>query len=171
VSEDEQISVDVKLSEPVHAYVLWIDGAGTVTPLYPWNDDKIRVDSVAARPPNVPSVERVRSPPALNKGWPADDRAGLDTILVLARRTPWPAGLNLAERMGRVPTAPVSEPGEVVIRCWINGVAQDELKVDWQRAPKKVAEKIDDQLLGVVERLKNDFEVIKALRSPHLPKR
>src|SRR5262249_27723183 len=36
-----------------YAYLLWGDGKGTVTPLYPWNDDELKVESVAAAPPAV----------------------------------------------------------------------------------------------------------------------
>ena len=169
VREDEQLQMEVKLNQPGYAFLLWLDGKGTVTPLYPWNDQRIDVESLAVPPPVV-RVESVRNPSLLSKGWPVDDTAGLDTILLLARREPWPPGRDLATLLGKVPTAPLREPGEVVVRGWDRGQAVERVKLDLVRRPKKEAREIDDQLTQVVARLAKDFEVIRAVQFAHVGK-
>ena len=104
--EDEQVQVEVKLNQPAHAYLLWIDGKGVTTPLYPWNDLKIDVESVAVKPPVV-QAKIGASPSALDRGWPVDDTVGLDTILLLARREPLPDGADLARLLGKLTAAPL----------------------------------------------------------------
>jgi hypothetical protein len=170
VREDERIQMEATLNQPAYVYLLWIDGKGEVTPLYPWNDDKLGVESAATPPPPVGKTKELRNPSRVSKGWPLDDTAGLDTILLLARREPWPAGRNLAALLGKVPKAPLNDPHEVVARGWDKGRAVESATWDRNRAPKKEAQQIDDQLLQVVDRLKDDFELIRAVRFAHVPK-
>jgi hypothetical protein len=167
--EDEQLQMEVKLNQPAHAFLLWIDGKGMVTPLYPWNDLKIAVQSVAVPPP-VARADRFHNPSVLSKGWPADDTLGLDTILLLARRAPWPAGCDLAKLLGKVPAAPLRDPGEVVVRGWDRGQPVERVKLDLLRGPKKEARDVDDQLTQVVGRLQGQFEVIRAVQFAHVGK-
>ena len=167
------IQIEATLSRPAHAYLLWIDGKGVVTPLYPWNaGDKIRVESVATAPPALPRTKRVLNPNRANKGWEVDDTPGLDTILLLARPEPWPAGRDLAALLGKVPAAPLHDPGEVVVRGWDGGRALTPApSLDLRRAPKKEAQEIDDQLVRLADRLGGDFELIRAVRFAHVPTR
>jgi serine/threonine protein kinase len=170
VHEDEQIQMEATLNQPAYVYLLWIDGKGDATPLYPWNDDKIEVESAATPPPPVGKAKEVRNPGRVSKGWAVDDTAGLDTILLLARREPWPPGRSLAALLGKAPKAPLNDPHEVVARGWDKGRAVESAAWDRNRAPKKEAQQIDDQLLQVVDRLKDEFELIRAVRFAHVPK-
>ncbi len=167
--EDDQIQLVVKLSRPAYPYLLWLDGKGEVTPLYPWNGDKLDVRSVSAPPPVALAAE-LRNPSREVQGWPLDDTAGLDTILLLARDQPWPSDRNLGELLGKVPEAPAAHPGEVVVRGWDRGMPVPSLSLDRNRRPKANATAIDDQLAVVVDRLHRDFEVIRAVRFAHVAK-
>jgi tRNA A-37 threonylcarbamoyl transferase component Bud32 len=169
VREDEQLQMEVRLSEPAYAFLLWIDGKGTVTPLYPWNDLKIEVDSLAVPPPVV-RADKLLNPSRLSKGWPVDETVGLDTILLLARREPWPADRDLEKLLGKTPAAPLRDSGEVVVRGWDRGEPVERVRLDVRRRPKKEARQIDDQLLQVVSRLAADFEVIRGVQFAHAPK-
>jgi hypothetical protein len=114
----------------------------------------------------------VLNPNRVNKGWEVDDTPGLDTILLLARPEPWPAGRDLAALLGKVPAAPLNDPGEVVVRGWDGGRALTPAPaLDLRRAPKKEAQEIDDQLVRLVGRLGGDFELIRAVRFAHVPRR
>jgi serine/threonine protein kinase len=169
VREDEQLQAEVTLSEPAHAFLLWIDGKGNVTPLYPWNDTKIVFDSVAVVPPQK-QARHFRNPSLLGRGWDVDDTAGLDTFLLLARRRPWPEGRSLADLLGKVPKAPLRDPGEVVVRGWDRGAAVKAVELDQKRGPKGEAREIDDQLLQLAGRLADDFELIRAVQFAHVSK-
>jgi hypothetical protein len=168
VCEDEQLQAEVTLSEPAYAYLLWVDGKGTVTPLYPWNDDELKVESVAVAPPAV-KAQTFRNPSRASQGWRLDDTLGLDLWLLLARRQPWPKGRDLAELIGEVPPAPLDRPGEVVVRGWDRG--ESVVREDHYRRPKAKAQEIDDQLLRLVDRLKDDFELIRAVQFAHAARR
>jgi serine/threonine protein kinase len=163
----DECQVEAWLSEPAYAYLLWIDGKGEVTPLYPWNAGmELVVREVAAVPP-ARKEDYFRTPPLVGKGWKVDDTEGLDTVLLLARREPWPAGRNLAELFGKVPVAPLRDPGEVVVRGWNRGQPVDVDQQDINRGLEKEAAVIDDQMLQLVERLAGEFEVVRMVRFAH----
>jgi hypothetical protein len=168
--EGEQVQMEVKLNQPAHCFLLVIDGKGAVTPLYPWNDATIEVESVAIPPP-VKLAAELRNPSMQNKGWTLDATPGLDTILLLARRTPWPAGRNLATLLGKVSGSPLRDPGEVAVRGWDRGQPVEGLKwQDVRRGVGKEAREIDDQLLRLAARLAGEFEVIRAVQFAHVGK-
>src|SRR5262249_28581501 len=41
VRSAEWVRLEGKLNQPAYVYLLWLDGRGEVTPLYPWNDERI----------------------------------------------------------------------------------------------------------------------------------
>jgi hypothetical protein len=170
VREDDQMRVVARLNQPAYVYVLWVDGAGTVLPLYPWNVDRVVVKTVTAPPPARPALTQLHSPETLSQGWPLDNTPGLETILVLVRREPWPEGRSLAELLGQVVPAPVRERNEVVIRAYRHGQEMPSLALDDHRGSKGDAQTIDNQLLQVVQQLKNDFDLIHAVRFAHVAK-
>jgi len=55
----------------------------------------------------------VRCPDVRNKGLAVEGPAGLETVVLLARSTPLPASLNLAELAARLPPSPFHDPREV----------------------------------------------------------
>jgi hypothetical protein len=148
--------------------MLWVDGKGVATPLYPWNVDKLVIDTAAVPPPPQEPGDVVHNPTRVDKGWPLDNTVGLDTLLLLARRTPLPPEVRLADVIGELPEAPLGPPDEVVVRGFDRGVPVEEVKVDQNRRPAGDARVIDEQLLPLVERLKDHFELIRAVRFAHV---
>lgn len=170
VRKGDQIQIEATLNEPAYGFLLLVDGQGSVTPLYPWNADELVVESVDAAAP-LKKEAKFRNPPRLSSGWPLDDTPGLETVLLLARREPWPEGKKLSEVMGKVPAAPLREHGEVVVRGWNRGkVVEVGVQLDIKRGVEKQAKEIDDQLLRLVDRLSAEFEVIRAVRFAHVSK-
>jgi serine/threonine-protein kinase len=167
----EQVVLEARLNQPAHVYLLWLDGQGSVSPLYPWND--VRIDhELAARPPERPQQQVVYSPTSSNpgdgpKGWKLDDQDGLETVLLLARRTPLPADVNLADLIGELPPTPLRHPGELAVRGFDQGQPVDSLNVGENRGVESEAAAIDDPLLGLMQRLREHFEVMRAVRFAH----
>ena len=91
---------------------------------------------------------------------------GLETALLLVRRTPLAEGTNLAAQIGRLPASPLRSELEIAKRGGDEGQPLVALKVDMNRSIDDVTEKIDDPLLQLMERLKTQykFDVIKAVR-------
>jgi serine/threonine protein kinase len=167
VREDEGVQVEVSLSEPAHVFLLYVNGLGEVTPLFPWNKEKLEVEDVGAPPPER-KVATLLSPPGLDAGWAMDDKVGLDTVVLLARREPWPVGRSMADAIGKLPGAPALNPFDV--RVWDGGHKTEMLTLDGTRL-KKDAVAIDDQLQRLAARLSKDFEVIRAVQFAHVAKR
>jgi len=169
VCEDEMVMVEVSLNKPAYLYLLWIDAKGSVTPLYPWNTDKIEISSIKVAPSHQVPRQQLRNPPTDGKGWVIDDIKGLDTILLLANPTPLPEKVVLADLLGSLPAAPLCNLNEVSVRAFDRGKPVESLRLDIERV-KQEAQRIDDQLLALVERLKDRFEVIRAVQFAHVPK-
>src|SRR5262249_35886504 len=155
-----------RLSQPAYVYMLWVDGKGKVTPLYPWNIDNLDQDSVTDPPPQQPG-DVIESPKRLNEFWIVDDTPGLDTMLLLAHKTPLSAEVHLAELIGKLPEAPLGPRDEVVVRGFDRGVPVAEVRQDHNRRPKG-GEVLDEQLLQLGERLKDHFELIRAVQFAHV---
>ena len=88
----DRIRVEAKLSRPVYVYLVWIDTAGEVTPMYPWIDGhwKRRVPEEKAQEVRMPQV----------KGkwmyWPmGPGKPGLETMVLMCRDDPLPADVDL----------------------------------------------------------------------------
>jgi hypothetical protein len=172
VREDDRIQIEGELNQPAQVYLLWIDAAGYVTPLYPWNDPSsagdLKVKTVDGPLPASRPVRSFSNPSRPGVGYQADDTAGLDTLLMLARRNPWPRDYDLGRQIGSLPDARIANDTELVIRSWSNTEEVDEptLRLDRNRGPK--AGSIDDQLVQVVQRLYGDFDFIHAIRFAHV---
>jgi hypothetical protein len=168
VRNKERVQVDVRLSRPAYAYLLWLDSEGVVTPLYPWNDGKDIVHKdLSFAPPEKPAVAMFRSPGVLDHGWKVGGRTGLDTIMLLVRDAPLPDAVALADLIGRLPPTKYHNPHEWAVR----GSDADQpigfLNLGADRAPEEDATRIDDPLLQVMSRLGDYFEVIRAVRFAH----
>jgi serine/threonine protein kinase len=172
VREDEKLHLEAKLNQPAYIYMLWIDGKGTVTGLYPWADEELDWKDITVPPPPQKPKATAHNPRKLTMGWEVDGTVGLDTILLLARNTPLPAEVRLTDVFGKVPPAPLGPRGEVVVRCLAQGepVIDDKLHSDQNRRPKAQADLIDNQLLLLMDRLKDHFELIRAVQFAHVGK-
>ncbi len=92
---------------------------------------------------------------------------GLETALLLVRRTPLPPNIDLAASIGPLPPSPLRNELEVAMRGGDEGQPIVALRVDMYRGiDEEQTEKINDPLLQLMERLRtqNQFEVIKAVR-------
>jgi predicted Ser/Thr protein kinase len=162
VRTGEQVHVEAHLTEPAFVYILWVDGKGEVDALYPWS----REQDWKGPPPSVEPKQVVHSPPEIEKGWPIEGPSGLETVLLLARRTPLPAEVKLAEVLGKIPPAPLGpDLREVVVRGFDRDRPSEPM--DLHRRPAKEAREIDDALLHLLGKLQPHFEMIRAVQFAH----
>jgi hypothetical protein len=172
VRTGEMLRVNVKLNQPAYTYLILLDSRGDVHPLHPWkpargfreSPAKARAIQELSLPENTP-----------DKGWALDEHDGLETFLLLVRRTPLPDDYDLAARIGKYPAAPLRHPQEFVVR----GAGDDGSNVDrdlhrsldsdvTKRGLNLEAKRIDEPLLQVFDRLRPDFELIRAVRFAHV---
>jgi hypothetical protein len=165
----DQIRVEVRLNQPAHVYLLALGAQGGVTPLYPWHRDAGHLDgTVDDPPPAVPPQSEVVWPTMESElGLPLDDRDGLETVLLLARREPFAS--SLAGLIGPLPLppAPLRHDQEFALRGGDPGQAIDAIRLDAHRGFQKDLAEIDEPLEKLLARLRPQFELLRAVRFAH----
>jgi hypothetical protein len=158
VRRGELVHLEVRLNQPAYLYLLWLDSRGRVDPLYPWARD-FRT---------LPAAEAPRAhldcPPEMDRGWPLHGPGGLETALLLARRTRLPAAAELTEVIGPLPPAPLRDPQEVAVRGFDPGQPTGAIDRGVHRGLGQESQRIDEPLLHLMERLRLHFELIRAVR-------
>jgi hypothetical protein len=129
--------------------------------LYPRDDGKF-----GSRPSGGAARETVHSPEALDEGHKMTGPGGLETVLLLARRTPLPPGTDFAGLLGPLPPSPLRDVREVARGGFDEGKPIEALHVGQHRGIEEEADKIDEPLLQLMERLRTQgqFDVIKPVR-------
>jgi hypothetical protein len=155
----ERVHLEVHLTRPAYAYLLWLDGQGQVVSLHPW-----RGRAFDARPALEAATTSLHSPAELDRGWPMTGPAGLETALLLVRQTPLPADVRLADFISRLPPAPLRDPQEYAVRGFDPGQPIRAINRGAHRGLDADPEQIDDPLLQVMETLRPYFELIRAVR-------
>jgi hypothetical protein len=89
------------------------------------------------------------------------------TRTMLARRTPLPAGADLAAGIGTLPLAPLRNLQEVAVRGFDAGQPVDAIDLRLNRDPAKQAQQIDEPLLQLLVKLRPHFDVTRAVRFAH----
>jgi len=107
--------VEAKFNQPAYIYLFFVQANGKVQPLYPWSLDGTGLEKITMNDkPNNPKPSKELSWPPLNvkdgnptrKAIRFDASPGLETILLLASKDPWPAGKTPAEILGDNPLPP-----------------------------------------------------------------
>jgi serine/threonine protein kinase len=157
----EKVHLEARLNQPAHAYLVWLDGQGHVSLLYPRDDRKF-----GSRPSGDRARETFHSPEAVDEGHKMTGPSGLETVLLLARHTPLPPGTDLAGLLGQLPPSPLRDVREVAVRGFDEGQPTETLRVGQHRGIGDEPDKIDDPLLQLMERVRTQgpFDVIKAVR-------
>jgi hypothetical protein len=159
VRDGDRIQIEASLNAPAYMYLVWIDGAGQPTQLYPYNEIDHREEGSEAS-------EAARSPADPNYGWTVGGAGGEEAILLLARRTPLPADASLTAMIGTLAARPVTNPDRAM---WIG---RDEVRTVTRgrvtRAPIS-SERLNDPLVRRLDELRGaGFELAQAVRFPHV---
>jgi predicted Ser/Thr protein kinase len=157
----EHVHLEARITQPAYVYLLWLDGQGKVSLLYPRDDGKF-----GSRPSGGSARDIVHSPEALDEWHPMEGPGGLETVLLLARRTPLPQGTDLAGLVGPLPPSPLRRELVFTKRGLDEGQPIESLRVDPVRGLGENADKLDDPLLQLMERMRThgQFDVIKTAR-------
>ena len=86
----DQIRVKVALNRPAYVYLFWIGGDGKVAPVYPW-----RPGDWHNRPDREQPIDHLSLPSELDRAWPMGGKAGMESIVLLARDTLLPPSVDL----------------------------------------------------------------------------
>lgn len=101
----DQLLFDAEVNRPAYLYVIWIDTEGKPYPLYPW----VGGDWGRRLAPEKPTTHLILPVSEGDLLEVTKGPAGKDTIMMLARETPLPAGVDLPALLAGLPRP---KPGE-----------------------------------------------------------
>ena len=102
----DQVRVQAELNRPAYVYLVWIDSRGKAQPVYPWTNGRWSERAARQSP-----VERLSLPEEVGKYWKMQsNRAGMETLVLLARETPLPDDVDLERFFDGLPPQPVEDP-------------------------------------------------------------
>ncbi|MFO7901278.1 MAG: protein kinase [Pirellulaceae bacterium] len=164
----DQVRLCLQLNQPAHVYLLWLNADGSILPVYPWRHGKWR-----QRPQQESPRLYLTLPDKLDHGWAMQvDEDGLESLLLLVRRSPLPRDVNLQELL-----APVSQPlpAKTSVATWF----QDGMPLPVSQQPDTTTLRppdlgnlagIQDPLLKMHRRLaevlRPHFKLIRAVSFP-----
>lgn len=160
------MSLEVQLEQPACAYLVWIDTDGRVVPLYPWNHEAIEVRDVDVPPPARKAAKTINNPP-IGGGWPFGKKGGVETVLLLARREPLGAGVRVGHLLGQVPPPKLRHRNEVAVLGLDRGADSVSTLLSQNRGADDEARAADEPLRAAMVRLREHFELIRAVRFAH----
>jgi hypothetical protein len=167
VRAGEWMRLTVRFTEPAYCCCLWIDGQGNVVPLYPWNDGAVEVKEANTPPPARHPTRLLFSPVNIGSGWKFGRHGGLVTLLLLARRTPPVPDLRLGDLLTGMPPARMRAPNELAVLRFDRDESAASTVLARDRGSEADAQEIDRPLLERMEKLRDKFELVRAVRFPH----
>jgi serine/threonine protein kinase len=157
LDQDDQVRVEAELSSPAYAYVLWVDGKGKVSPVYPWTPG-----DWTHRPATEHRVTKLSLPEQLDTGWELEPSTGMETLLLLGRDEPLPRDVDLKSLLAGLPTQARQDPRSL---AWFdNGVPrQDTVRGPRFFDPKRINDPLLATHQALQERLGSKFAFLRAV--------
>lgn len=99
----DAVQVFAELNMSAYVYLVWITSEGDVRPVYPWTPG--RWDETPTRQKRVRYLERPEYDAKLTRclAWRVQPPAGIETVVLLARRRPFSRDFDLRERLAELP--------------------------------------------------------------------
>jgi hypothetical protein len=161
------MSIEARINPSAYMYLVWLNCDGKAVPLYPWNHDSLDVTDINQPPPVRRSATVVNNPP-IGGGWKFGKKGGLETVLLLARRTPLDEGTRLGSLIGPLPVPPVRHREEAAILGLDAGSDSVATILARHRGSAEEAQAVDEPLRSVMLKLRDHFEFIRAVRFAHV---
>jgi serine/threonine protein kinase len=158
VRTGELVHLEVLVNQPAYLYLLWLDGKGNVDRLYPWSRD-----SQSPMEAILP-LTHLDFPTEVDRGLPLQGPSGLETAILLARRSPLPGSTDLVKLIGAMPPAPLGDPLELAVLGFDPVRTTGKIDRRRHRGLGQSTERIDEPLLQLGERLRPHFELIRAVQ-------
>jgi serine/threonine protein kinase len=100
----DQVRFEAELNRPAYLYVLLIDTEGKVEPMYPWNHGHWSERPAGEQPRDRLSLPEEPAPDGGPGGWEVlKGPPGMETVILLARDSPWPADVDLRTLLNKLP--------------------------------------------------------------------
>lgn len=154
---DDAVRFSIRLNQPGHVRLIWIDATGDPFELYP-NDPES-----GHRGDNPVTV--LESPIQLDRGWPVEGDVGTETALLLVSRDPLPE-IPLEElRVSRAkPLGSRSISRFVATR---EAAASVVASAGQTRGVGASTRQVDDPVMQLLERMRQHTDIVEAVTIPH----
>ena len=159
------MTIEVHFNQPASAYLVWIDCEGRVIPLYPWNDETPDVTDIK-RPPPVRRAAKLVSPMTIGGGWQFGRTGGMETVLLLGRRTPINDSAWAASFAPPQPIVKARQPNEFLL-LGVDGSSHPAVTVLAQGPGGEGVPAAAEPLGALMTRLREHFELVRAVRFAH----
>jgi hypothetical protein len=169
VKSDGAMYLDVQLNQPAYVYLVWIDSAGKIQPLYPWNNELLEITDVDQTPPERRPVKLIFSP-LLGKSWSFHDRKGAETVLLLARRTPLPKHVKISLLLKGPAPSQIRQATDVVSIKLHSGATRDSGVAQANAKTEHVAAAMPidgTSLSDFLHALSEQFDFVEAIQFAH----
>ena len=160
------MSLEVRLNQPAYTYLVWLDCEGQVLPLYPWNSESLEHKYIHQPPPTRQAAKLVYSP-LLGGGWTFGKRGGVETVLLLARRTPLDSKTQLGTLLAPLPSPAMRLRDELVVLGLNTGADSVSTLLANSRGDEQEALAADEPLRKLLFQLGQHFELVRAVRFAH----
>jgi hypothetical protein len=167
VHDGGALAMEVRYTQPSHTYLVWIGSQGQVVPLYPWNIHTLEVEDLNEAPPSCMASRHLLSPMDFGATWPLKNGAGLETVLLLARRTPLDSNVRLGDLVGKPSAAKLRHAEELSVLALDRTAPAAKTMVAANRGSAEEMRAVDAPLLELLERLRPHFELIRVVRFAH----
>jgi hypothetical protein len=161
------MTLQVNFNKPMYSYIVWLDSQGQVVPLYPWNNDRVEVADADQPPPVRMPAKVVISPSLAGGGWSFGRRGGLETVLLLARPIPLGQDAQLGSLLGTLPPTKMRQRDELAAFGLDRGRDAVSSLLARSRGTEEEAREVDQPLLERLDRLRDQFELIRVVRFAH----
>ncbi len=153
----ELVQFEAQLNQPAFIYLLWVNPDGSVVPVYPWDiANQAGWDATHVSGSNIPT-EHIVCPVQDGEGIEIVAPAGLQTLVLLARRQPLESSVSLENLLVRLPAAPDVDVTIADAQARTRGLKPGQTK------------SIDDPLFRELEtRLQPHFELVRILCFPQV---
>jgi serine/threonine protein kinase len=156
----QRLRIEATTNRPAYLYLVWIDTQGLALPVYPWKPGHWELLPASEKP-----SRSLKFPPDAEGragGYMVRGRAGMETLVFLARTTPLPPELPLKALFADLPAQPIQN-GQMLV--WLekgehSGSDGRSLDFDNVKPMNNQAAKLKQQL---EQRLKSHFELFRAV--------
>ena len=149
--------LDAMLDEPAFVYLVWIDSDGKILPLYPWNNQRLEITDISQPPPLRRAGKLVFSP-LLGNNWTFGEKPGVETIVLLARRTALPEATQLADLLKSSSAPESAKAPQHVVEARLDAIT---------KAGAKSTGDNDPALAAFLQPLHEHFDLIHAVQFTH----
>lgn len=107
VQTGELVRFEAQLNQPAYIYLLWVSPDGSTVPIYPWDSERASGWEAPLVPNSNRTTDHVLCPLNPDEGFEIVEPAGIQTVVLLARRTPLNSNIDLAQVLSGLPATPM----------------------------------------------------------------